>query len=429
MNRQDGYIIDTSYPLHFYKEMQPVWLNYIANTLGCAGPDFNKPYSYCELGCATGIGLLVAAACNPKGKFVGVDFNAKHIATADAIAHQAGIKNVEFILASFDDFAEKHTQQFDVIVTHGVWSWLAPKAQMGIMQITHKLLKPQGLLYLQYMCFPGAARLISLQKILHEVSIHNQGKSSVESIKEGLAMLRLLADNGAGLFIDNPELEKELTSLERENPAYLAHDFLTDYWRPQHSADVHRIFAQAGVAYIGSANCYENMDTVSVPGSLQALIAQTESRAMQETLRDTARHQNQRVDIFQKQPQTLNDEQYEKVIDNFVYKALPNLPKAGAVVFETPIGKINGPEEIFSPLINAIESGPKSFAELRQIDIFSHEPGLLLQSLNMLMWADYIHPLRQDDEETPAHIKLQAWIEEQTLPLTLIPECGTAVRE
>ena len=69
------------------------------------------------------------------------------------------------------------------------------------------------------------------------------------------------------------------------------------------------------------------MDTLSVPGNLQALIAQTQSRAMQETLRDVARHQNQRVDIFQKQPQTLNDEQYEKVIDRFVYKALPNLPK------------------------------------------------------------------------------------------------------
>lgn len=429
MNRQDGYIIDTSYPLHFYKEMQPSWLNYIANTLGCSGPDLTSPYRYLELGCATGINLLVTAACNPKGQFIGVDFNAEHIATADAIARRAGIKNIEFILASFDDFAEKYTQKFDVIVTHGVWSWLAPKAQMGIMQIVHKLLKPQGFLYLQYMCYPAAARLITLQKILHEVSVHNQGKNSVESIKEGLALLRHLANNGAGLFVDNPELEKELTALEKENPAYMAHDFLTDYWRPQHSVDVHRLFGQAGVSYIGSANCYENMDTLSIPGNLQALIAQTQSRAMQETLRDTARHQSQRVDIFQKQPQTLSDAQYEKTIANFRYKALPSLPEEATIVFDTPIGKITGPEEIFAPLINALSSETKSFAELRQIDIFKNDPGLLLQSLNMLMWADYIHPLRQDDEESTAHPELQAWIDEQTLPLTLIPECGTAVRK
>ena len=79
------------------------------------------------------------------------------------------------------------------------------------------------------------------------------------------------------------------------------------------------------------------------------------------------------------------------------------------MVFETPIGKITGPEEIFSPLIKALELGEKSFAELRQIDIFTNQPGLLLQSLNMLMWTDYIHPLRQDDGEATAHIELQAW--------------------
>jgi 2-polyprenyl-3-methyl-5-hydroxy-6-metoxy-1,4-benzoquinol methylase len=429
MNRQDGYIIDTSYPLHFYKEMQPVWLSHITNTLGCVSPSITNTYSYCELGCATGIGLLVAAACNPKGHFVGVDFNAEHIATADAIARRAGIKNVEFILASFDDFAENYSKTFDFITTHGVWSWLPPKAQMGIMQITHKLLKPQGILYLQYMCYPGAARLTSIQKILHEVSIQNTGKSSEESIREGLALLRQLADNGAGLFVDNPELIKELEALEKENPAYLAHDFLTDYWRPQHSSDVHRIFSQANMTYIGSANCYENMDSLSIPGNLQALIAQTKSRAMQEVLRDTARHQNQRIDIFQKQPQTLNDEQYKDTIDDFIYKALPALPEAGNILFKTPIGKINGPEEIFSPLIKALKEKSQSFAELRQLDIFSKEPGLLLQSLNMLMWADYIHPVRPDSGADTAHLELQAWLDEQTLPLTLVPECGTAIRK
>src|SRR5699024_7004601 len=115
--------------------------------------------------------------------------------------------------------------------------------------------------------------------------------------------------------------------------------------------------------------------------------------------------------------------------DRFVYKALPNLPKAGAIIFDTPIGKITSPKEIFTPLIEALASGDKSFAELRQLSMFSHAPGLLLQSLNMLMWADYIHPLRQDDEIATAHIELQAWIDELTLPLALVPECGTAVRK
>ena len=205
------------------------------------------------------------------------------------------------------------------------------------------------------MCYPGAARLINIQKVLHEVSLHSSGKGSVESIKEGLALLRHLANNGAGLFIDNPGLEKELAALEDINPSYLA------------------------------------------------LIANTKPKAMQETLRDQARHQNQRVDIFLKQPQALSEADYEQHISNVVYKAVISLPKAGEVLFETPMGNITGPAKIFTPLINALASGPKSFAELRQIDIFKNEPGLLLQSLNMLMWDDYIHPLRADAETVTFH--------------------------
>ncbi len=38
MSRRDGYVVDVTYPLHFYKEMQPLWLNYVLNTLGCVTP-------------------------------------------------------------------------------------------------------------------------------------------------------------------------------------------------------------------------------------------------------------------------------------------------------------------------------------------------------------------------------------------------------
>ena len=81
MSRRDGYVVDVPYPLHFYKEMQPVWLSYVLNTVGCAAPDLTRPYRYCELGCGAGINLLTAAASNPGGQFVGVDFNGEHIAT------------------------------------------------------------------------------------------------------------------------------------------------------------------------------------------------------------------------------------------------------------------------------------------------------------------------------------------------------------
>src|SRR5690606_8475994 len=75
MSTHDGYVMDVAYPPHFHKEIQPVWLNGQAQFLGATAPDLCKPYSYCELGCGMGINLLIAAATNPQGQFLGVDAN------------------------------------------------------------------------------------------------------------------------------------------------------------------------------------------------------------------------------------------------------------------------------------------------------------------------------------------------------------------
>lgn len=426
MSRRDGYVVDVPYPLHFYKEMQPTWLAYVLNTLGCAAPDLSGPYAYCDLGCGAGINTLVAATCNPAGRFIGVDFNEKHIATAQAVARQAGIGNVEFIHASFEEFARREHGHFDFIVSHGVWSWLPPQARMAILRILHERLKPQGVLYLQYMCYPGAARLIALQKVLHEVSRATDAGSG-KSIAEGMALLRRLANAGAGLFVDNPEIEKELAALEKAHPDYLAHDFLTDFWQPQHSADVHRIVAQAGLAFIGSADGFENMDVLSIPGHVQPLLAGLPSRGLKETVKDVARNQNQRMDVFQKQPRTLAPEHHLSALDTFVFRALPDMPAPGAVEFKTPIGTIPGPHELFAPLISSLRARKRSFSDLRRLPVFAREPGLLLQTLNMLLWAGHAHPLRRDDQtETPAAAALQAWITEQGIPLQVLPDCGSA---
>lgn len=426
MSRREGYVIDVPYPLHFHKEMQPVWMSYIATSLACRAPDISRPYRYCELGCGAGINLLVAAASNPLGQFVGVDFNTGHIALARQAAQSIGLTNVEFIEASFADFAKQDQQPFDFIACHGTWSWLPPQAQASILKALHRYLKPGGLFYLHYMCYPGATRLTAIQKVLHEVSLAMPGDSA-EAVRHGVALLRSLADNGAGAFEDNPGLKDELAALEKEHLTYLAHDFLTDFWRPQHSADVHRIVAQAELTYIGSADCFENMDSLSIPGNIQPILAGLPSTALRETVKDTARNQHQRLDVFQRQAQAIGAEQHLAELDRLQFMALPSMPPSGGVVFVTPIGSIPGPEAIFDPLLRALGSGPKSFFELRHLPAFSAEPGVLLQALQMLMWGSYVHPLRADKTAATASVRFDEWLASKSIGLSLVATCGTAV--
>jgi hypothetical protein len=425
MSRREGYIIDVPYPLYFYKEMQPCWLAYVATSVACRAPDIRVPYRYCELGCGAGINLLVAAAGNPLGEFVGVDFNAGHIALARQAADKIGLDNVQFVEASFAEFAQEQTAPFDFIACHGTWSWLSPQAQRGILQIIQEQLQPGGLLYLHYMCYPGSARLSIIQKLLHEASLGAPGNSA-EAAKHGLQLLRRLADSGAGVFADDPGLEPELVALEKEHLSYLAHDFLTDHWRPQHSADLHRILAQTGLTYIGSANCFENMDRLSIPGNVQPILAGLTKGGLRETVKDMARNQHQRMDLLQRQPRVMTADQHLAEMDRIRWRALPSMPVSGAISFATPIGCVPGPQEIFQPLLRALHEGATSFAQLRDLTSFAKEPGLLLQALQMLMWGNYIHPLRPDKAPVKATQAFDAWMLNNKIGLSLQPDCGTA---
>lgn len=429
MQKAAGYILDVSYPAHFHREMQPVWLTALANFLGMSAPDIARPCSYCELGCGVGVNLLVAAATNPCGEFVGVDINGRHLAVARAAARAIGLDNVRFVQADFARFARENNLFFDFIASHGVWSWIAPPQQQAILQLVAKALKPRGLLYLHYMCHPGATQLLPVQKLLLELAPGLPG-TSAEQMAAGLDLL--LEMDAAGAFVDQPRLSRTLRNLRQQNMAYLAHDLLADHWRPFHAADMQRLLAQAGATHLGSADPFENLEALSVPGRLQPLLARQTSPAVRATLQDIARNQHQRHDLFQREPLPLEAAAALAQLDRLQFQRLPAASRAEALLFRTPIGAIPGPPALFAPLQARLWEGPASFAELRQLPAFASDPAVLAQALQMLMWQAHAHPLRPDaavdDAASRARVaKLNDWIAAARLALQVVAACGTAV--
>lgn len=427
MKRQDGYTLDTTYPPHFYKEMQPVWLASAVKLLGSDAPDITRPYTYCDLGCGVGLSLLVAAATNPRGHFIGVDFNAEHLNIARNAASFMGLKNIEFIQDDFLSFAQHTALTFDFIVCHGVWSWISPVNQASLLNAVQKTLKDHGVFYLHYMCHPGISQIAPLQNLINQLAHHLPGNSA-QSVKTGLALLRNLADSGAGIFVDNPNLEASLASLEKQNASYLAHDFLTDHWQPQYSTDVHRQVASSGVTYLGSANVFENLDSLSIPGDVQPIIKNLPLVGLKELAKDMARNQHQRTDLFQKSPVYSSATEHLQRLDEIVFTCLPGAPTTGPLVFKTPIGEIPGPAELFSPLLEQLAQNPASFAELRRFPAFQQDTGLFYQAIQMLMWNGYVHPMRQEHTATEMQVdQLKQWIDANKLTLEPVPHCGTAI--
>ncbi len=426
MNRTDGYITDVSYPAFFHKEMQPVWLASVARFLGFSAPEVTSPFSWCELGCGVGINLLTAAACHPDARFVGVDFNARNLQIARDAANASGLENIEFIHSDFEAFAGQNREQFDGIATHGVWSWIAPRHQGSLLECVASALKPGGLFYLHYMCHPGSTQMLEVQHFLNVFS-HQVPGTSAQRMQAGLKLLRQLGD--AGVFVDKPAVLAKLRDLENKDPNHLAHEFLTEHWRPQHSTEVHQQVGEVGLRYLGSAEVFNNLDAaLSIPGRLQGVVNRIAVPAMVEMVKDMARDSHQRMDLFQREPQVLGRETQRAQLDAMVFGLLPDAPVEGPVSFSTPIGNIEGPREIVSPLLKKLASGPTSVADLAQLPVFSAQRGFLLQSLQLLMFGGIVHPLNPVQGRCgPAVQRLAQWFDRHAISLRLVHECATAV--
>lgn len=426
MNKVAGYITDVPYVFSFYKEMQPVWLNTVAVFQGMTPPDINATFTYCELGCGLGINLLIAAICNPQGCFVGVDVNAEHIRCANTMAEQLALTNLSFIQADFAEFAGTNQQEFDFIVCHGTWSWISAENKQHILHIVGQKLRPLGLFYLHYMCHPGATQMLPIQKLIRTQTNLLSG-SSIEKMQAAVYLLKQLL--AAGMFHDNPTLEQHLDTLSKREPNYLAHDLLSEHWLPEHSCDVHNQIKSEEVSYIGSANVLDNITALSVPGAIQPVLETIVEVQLREQIKEMSRNQHQRTDLFQRFAISLTREQQALRLSNMSFVYLNNTDTAAGICFDTPIGPINASTELIAPIMQLASQQPATYSELSKLKIFTQQPALLLQILQMLMWHESIHPTPEVHKISHQQQQnLSQWFEKNSLPLKVNALCGAVLR-
>lgn len=420
---KDGYVIDVPYPTFVHRQAMPVWLSTLAELNGSIAPDLDKPFRYLELGCAMGIHLHLTAAAHPQGDFVGVDFNAEHLTVAQEGLARTEINNLEFIHASFDQLLEQNLEPFDFIVTHGVWSWIAPEYQQAIVNIINKLLKPQGILYCSYMSHPGSTHFTAVQKLMTEMARNLRGNSGTKAV-QSLHLARKIAESHQGLFEKIPSLGQDLENLAQDKPAYIAHDFLSEHWQPQHSADMIRLFGTINLSYIGGAGIMENLDRITLTPNIQKIVANLPLVTLQETVKDISRNTMQRQDIYSKQRIRLNAEQQLDAYKSIKFGRLPQAPTTASLKQDPKLGKILDGIAYFEQILQLLATQPLTIANL----ILMLKPQLNLEKTRdlilVLMWAGYIHPLQE--QVSDYQISTNLWMLEQELHWACTAQFGTA---
>jgi SAM-dependent methyltransferase len=395
----DGYVTDVAYTNNFYREITPNWLALTSLLLGQRPPDLARPFSYADFGCGNGCTALVVAATSPYADVWGFDFNPAHVEFARGVATRAGLGNVRFMETSFADLncaPEGTLPDFDIIVSHGVLSWISPANRSHLFGALAKRLKPGGLAYLSYNVTTGWAGMIPVRALMRMLTVASPERSDIAA-PAVLDFVDRLKQAGALFFQANPAAEHKLVEIRKQDARYVAHEFLNQDWHPLMFADVAREMLGAKCRFIGSATLAENIDTVTVPPNVAPLLAETRDFYLRETLRDLGCAQAFRRDLYRKGIASMPAAEQQMLLDRVTLIGLGTPTPEGGPTFATPIGSVTGRAEVYEPLLSLLAAGPLGIGEVRQSSAFARRPLVeLMQACTLLVAGGYAHPSLPD---------------------------------
>jgi SAM-dependent methyltransferase len=393
VGRNDGYVTDIGYTSGFYPETAPGHLAFAAMVAGQAPGRGLRPQRVLELGFGQGFGLALLAAANPDIAFEGCDFNAAHVAHLRGLIAEAGLANLSVTEASFEAAAaQAGHDDVDIVLLHGVLSWVAREAEEGILAILRSRLRQQGVLYVSYNCLQGWAPLAPIRQFIIDIKRRHSGGSESQ-IAVALDWLARLKQGNARYFAANPVAANHLDAILGMDRAYLAHEYLDDDWRLLQFSDVVAQLRQADLAYAASATLTENFDAFAVPADLLPLLAQTTDPVLRETLRDFAANKFFRRDIFCRGGAAVDATERRKILAPMRF-ALAVPRRRMAFKFAGPVSELIGREDFYGPLADLLAAKIASFDELLALPALGEDAvGSLVECLALLIHSGQVVPV------------------------------------
>jgi SAM-dependent methyltransferase len=364
-----GYVADASYTLSYHSGQTPAQLGLVA---ALNGIDWRPRAEMvvADIGCGRGYTLNVLAAANPGWRCLGLDYNPAHVGEASALADAAALDNVRFLecdLAQMDDAELDALPLLDVAMLHGVWSWVSDAVREGILRLLRRRLKPGGLVYVGYNALPAFGADAALQRVLQlGAALHGRG-DSIERIAAAVPLLRQLNATGARHLSETPMLRRLLSEEDAPlDPAYLAHEFLTQHWRPVFHADLSAAMATARLDFIGSASLSENLPELMLDEPSRMMLDRMPDVAARQLLLDLHLQRPFRRDVFMRgarpaRPGALDEVELALVSHRRVHGDGASLPP-----LETPLGRAELAEEMAAPIMAALEEEPQTLGQLRR---------------------------------------------------------------
>jgi SAM-dependent methyltransferase len=237
------------YPGQVTTQTHPDQIAVIARLLGVAAKDPNQS-RILEIGCSDGGNLVPIAARLPGADCVGLDLVPDAIERARAYAAEAGVANATFLAADvMAPPADLGT--FDVILCHGVWSWVPPAARDGILSLIRDHLAPNGVAYVSYNVWPGWGLRTPVRRMMQWHA--REAATASETLSRARALAAFLADLPSHPRVIGSAIRAELAEIAHLEDWYLFHEYLATDNEPVFFHEFAKKAADHGLAYLGDA--------------------------------------------------------------------------------------------------------------------------------------------------------------------------------
>ena len=387
-----GYNVEVPYTFGYYKETSPLWIKW-GVFLGGRKPPLNNSLRVLELGCGQGYNLCMHAACFPQIEFVGIDFNPSHIAHAKELAELSGLRNVSFYEGDFVELADNFPEEwgeFDIVILHGIWSWISKPVRMKVVEILKRVVLPGGVVYNSYNAMPGWMTGMILRELLRGYyKISNL--PALQALEKGFELAKKLMEVNAQVFNVYPNLKNRVEMAMKHNRNYVVHEYINEAHEIFWVQEVVEEMLEGKLYYAGSATLIENYLPRLLPDPMEKLVNQFTHPIFRLFLIDLMINQAFRRDLYQKgQILPLGIEHVREIKKvRFIKVEDPEWKEGEEYRFQTPAGQIQGRKEVYEPILKFFEDGePRSVEEVLNIPELKSQgvmlPGVI-QALTLLV--------------------------------------------
>jgi Predicted methyltransferase regulatory domain/Methyltransferase domain len=220
-----------------------------------------------ELGCGDGGNLLSLAQALPEASFVGIDAAAGAVARGGELAHAAGLQNVELRCENLEALSAD-MGSFDYVLSHGVYSWIPPRARVGLLAGVRRHLTEEGVAYVSYNAYPGSYLRDMARDIL---GYHVR---DTEDPQQRLARAQSLMQTIVAIEEPTPYaqvLRQHMERMLRYSDALLLHDDLAEVSTPFYFHEFMEHAHHHQLAFLSEADLFESQMR-DVPESAERLM-------------------------------------------------------------------------------------------------------------------------------------------------------------